>query len=69
MAFTAPALPAGDYVVIVNVEGQGNALSSVGDLTSSMAVAAVTPGSGSVNGGQTITVTGSGFCEATGATR
>merc|ERR1712106_837006 len=68
VTFTAPALPAGDYDVIVNVDGQGNALSSVGSLTSSMAVSAISPDTGSVNGGQTITIAGSGFCETTGAT-
>eukprot|EP00090_Calanus_glacialis_P017096 TRINITY_DN2671_c0_g1_i4.p1 TRINITY_DN2671_c0_g1~~TRINITY_DN2671_c0_g1_i4.p1 ORF type:complete len:4502 (+),score=1148.36 TRINITY_DN2671_c0_g1_i4:1085-13507(+) len=68
VTFTAPALPAGDYDVIVNVDGQGNALSSVGSLTSSMAVSAITPDTGSVNGGQTITISGSGFCETAGST-
>merc|ERR1712106_551167 len=68
VTFTAPALPAGDYDVIVNVDGQGNALSSVGSLTSTMSVSAITPDTGSVNGGQTITIAGSGFCETTGAT-
>jgi len=68
VTFTAPALPAGDYDVIVNVDGQGNALSSVGSLTSSMAVSAISPDTGSVNGGQTITIAGSGFCEQAGAT-
>merc|ERR1740128_594120 len=68
VTFTAPALPAGDYDVIVNVDGQGNALSSVGSLTSSMAVSAISPDTGSVNGGQTITISGSGFCETSGST-
>merc|ERR1712106_915970 len=68
VTFTAPALPAGDYDVIVNVDGQGNALSSVGSLTSTMSVSAITPDTGSVNGGQTITISGSGFCETSGST-
>merc|ERR550539_395423 len=68
ITFTPPALPAGDYDVIVNVDGQGNAVSSLGSLTSSMAVSSVTPDTGSVHGGQTIVVTGSGFCETSGAT-
>ena len=36
ITFTPPALPAGDYDVIVNVDGQGNAVSSLGSLTSSI---------------------------------
>ena len=68
ITFTPPALPAGDYDVIVNVDGQGNAVSSIGSLTSSMAISSVTPDTGSVHGGQTIVVMGSGFCETMGAT-
>ena len=62
ITFTTPALPAGEYDVIVSVDGQGNALSSLGALTSVMSVDAVTPDTGSVHGGQTITISGSGFC-------
>ena len=62
ITFTTPALPAGDYNVIVSVDGQGNAVSSLGALTSVMSIDTVSPDTGSVNGGQTITITGSGFC-------
>ena len=68
ITFTPPALPAGDYDVIINVDGQGNAVSSVGSLTSSMTVSSITPDTGSVNGGQTIVLAGSGFCETADAT-
>merc|ERR1719483_1010979 len=68
VTFTTPALPAGDYDVIVNVDGQGNAITSVGSLTSTMSVSAISPDTGSVNGGQTIIISGSGFCETSGST-
>ena len=63
VTFTTPALPAGDYDVIISSEGQGNALSSLGSLTSVMEIAAVTPSEGSIYGGQPIVITGSGFCD------
>ena len=63
VTFTTPALPAGDYDIIISSEGQGNALSSLGSLTSVMEIAAVTPSEGSINGGQPITISGSGFCD------
>ena len=57
-----PELPAGTYSVIVNIQsGVGNAASSLGQLTSQMTLTGVSPSSGSVHGGQVITVSGGGF--------
>ena len=52
ITFLPPALPAGEYDIIINVEGQGNAVSSTGRLTSTMAIDSVTPDTGSECGGQ-----------------
>merc|ERR1719402_2142959 len=68
VTFTTPSLPAGDYDVIVNVDGEGNAKSAVGSLTSSMTVSGISPDTGSVHGGQTVTLTGNGFCTSQGDT-
>merc|ERR550517_33531 len=68
LTFTPPALPAGQYDVIINVEGQGNSLSNTGRLTSQMNVASVYPDTGSIYGGQNITISGSGFCDREGST-
>merc|ERR1712180_104624 len=68
ITFLPPALPAGTYEVIINVEGQGNSDSSLGKLTSSISITHVNPGTGSIHGGQLITITGSGFCDKPGAT-
>ena len=62
VTFTTPALPAGDYDVIISSEGQGNALSSLGSLTSELSVDSVTPNEGSIHGGQPIVILGGGFC-------
>ena len=68
LTFTPPALPAGQYDVIINVMGQGNSLSNTGRLTSQMNVASVYPDTGSIYGGQNITISGSGFCDREGST-
>ena len=68
IAFEVPALPAGKFNVIVNVDGQGNSISSLGQLTSNIIVSSVIPTSGSIHGGQVITITGSGFCTTEGST-
>ena len=69
VSFEVPPLPAGSFNVIINVDGQGNSLSSLGQLESTMTINSVMPASGSVNGGQVITITGSGFCTTDGQTR
>ena len=69
VTFSVPALPAGSYDVIVFVEGQGNAISSLSSLLSSMVINEVQPKSGSVHGGQTILISGSGFCTNEGLTK
>jgi len=62
LSVTFTELPAGTYTVIVALEeGRGTAASSLSSLTSQMAVTAVSPSSGSVHGGQVLTVTGGGF--------
>ena len=68
ISFEVPALPAGNFNVIVNVDGQGNSISSLGQLQSNMVVSSVMPAIGSINGGQLITITGSGFCTSEGST-
>ena len=68
ISFEVPALPAGNFNVIVNVDGQGNSVSSLGKLQSNMVVSSVNPATGSINGGQLITITGSGFCTSEGST-
>ena len=62
VTFSVPEIPAGQYNVIVYVEGQGNAMSSLATITSTMAVNSVSPSSGSLYGGQVVTISGSGFC-------
>ena len=62
LTVTFGELPAGTYNVIVNIEGAvGTAASSLSTLTSVMAMSGVSPGSGSVHGGQLISITGGGF--------
>ena len=62
LTVTFGELPAGTYNVVVNIEGAvGTAASSLSTLTSVMAVSGVSPGSGSVHGGQLISITGGGF--------
>ena len=62
VVFTIPALPAGQYDVIIFSDGQGNALSTLGALTSDLTVTTVSPSTGSIYGDQPIEVSGSGFC-------
>ena len=57
-----PELPAGKYTVVVNRKGGvGNAVSTLAQLRSNMAISGVNPASGSIHGGQVITVAGGGF--------
>ena len=59
---TFPNLPAGEYDIIVNIEGStGNSVVNFGTLQSEMSISSVTPGSGSIHGGHLITISGSGF--------
>ena len=62
ISFNAPATPAGKYDVIVFVEGQGNSISELSQITSNMVINSVTPSQGSIHGGQKIKIDGSGFC-------
>ena len=62
LTFLPPALPAGRYRVLVGGVGRGRAVSTLPLLTSSLALHAVSPGVGSVCGGQNINITGTGFC-------
>ena len=66
--FQVPAVPAGSYDVLVYVEGQGNSLSTLGSLQNKMVLNSITPSSGSIHGGNVITIGGSGFCLDEGAT-
>ena len=68
VSFEVPALPAGSFNVIVSVDGQGNSISSLGTLDSTMVINTIMPNAGSVNGGQEVTIAGSGFCVTEGAT-
>ena len=43
--------------------GVGNAVSSLGKLRSNMVITTVSPSSGSIHGGQTITIAGGGFTD------
>ena len=62
LTFTFDELPAGTYEVIVNIQGgKGNAAGSIGQLTSRMSITGISPSSGSINGGQVITISGGGY--------
>ena len=61
VTFTPPELPAGDYNVIVYVSGSGNADASGSVLTSEAIADVINPASGSIYGGQVVTITGNGF--------
>ena len=69
---TAPAQAAGTVDVTVVSDAGTSATSSADEFTysaaSGPAVTAVTPNSGSTNGGDTVTITGSGFSGATAVT-
>ena len=62
LTFTFDELPAGTYEVIVNIQGgKGNAAGSIGQLTSRMSITGISPSSGSIHGGQLITISGGGY--------
>ena len=63
VSFQSPILPAGEYNVILYVEGQGNAIITTGHLISQMSISTISLDNGSVYGGQDIVITGSGFCD------
>ena len=59
---TFSSLPAGSYDVVVNIQGGiGSASGSLGQLTSSMTISSISPSSGSIHGGQKITISGGGY--------
>ena len=55
-------LPAGDYEIIVNIDGaSGNSVVNFGTLTSVLSISSVSPMSGSLHGGHLVLISGSGF--------
>ena len=61
VTFTPPEVPAGDYEVIIYISGLGNADAQNTVLTSVALADSILPASGSIYGGQTVTISGNGF--------
>ena len=61
VVFDSPEVPAGEYEVVIFVQGLGHADATLTTVTSKALADAILPQEGSINGGQTVLITGNGF--------